>query len=132
MLNKSRQYFYFIELEIIWCTNKNRLLNEEIKTALHRFYFGFKQTDYRMKTVNIYDDYVHLVIETSPKYEITNILRRVKGVPAKQILRNYPEIRVQFTDSLWDGTSAILTSNENIKEQIAEFLNERRMQNVSD
>lgn len=132
-LHKERQYFYFMEFEILWCTNKNKYISAAIKKELMDVFNDIKEkkTDYKIKSIAVYDDYVRIRIETTPKYNMTNILRSIKGVPAKHILRKFPELREQFENGLWDSSSVILTPNKDLERQITNFLDERRIRSCT-
>lgn len=78
-----------MELELIWCSYENISFEEEQKRELERVFEDLqkRKEEYIIKKIAVYDDYVRLRIEVSPKYEVTNILKSVKGLPAKHILK---------------------------------------------
>lgn len=131
-LHKGRQCFYFMEFELVWCTSENKYLHPKVKKELHSVLSSIKEKqndpEYKIKKIGVYDDYVRLRIEVTPKYNMTNILRGVKGVPAKHILRKFPELKSeQFKDGLWDGSSVVVTPNKDMEKQIENYLYERRI-----
>lgn len=129
-LKKNRCCNYYMELELIWCSYENISFEEEWKRELERVFEDLqkRKEEYIIKKIAVYDDYVRLRIEVSPKYEVTNILKSVKGLPAKHILKKYPEMRQQFGKGLWDTRTAVLTQNQFMEEQINDFLKNRRTQ----
>ena len=66
-----------MELELIWCSYENISFEEEQKRELERVFEDLqkRKEEYIIKKIAVYDDYVRLRIEVSPKYEVTNILR---------------------------------------------------------
>ena len=45
------------------------------------------------------NDHVHFLIQSIPKYSVTEIIRMIKSITAKKILEKHPEVRKQ----LWVG-----------------------------
>ena len=129
-VKKKRGCNYYMELELIWCSYENISFEEEQKRELERVFEDLqkRKEEYIIKKIAVYDDYVRLRIEVSPKYEVTNILKSVKGLPAKHILKKYPEMRQKFGKGLWDTRTAVLTQNQFMEEQINDFLKNRRTQ----
>ena len=48
---------------------------------------------------NRQESYVHFLIQSSPKYSVTEIIRMIKSITAKKIFEKHPEVKKQ----LWGG-----------------------------
>jgi len=46
-------------------------------------------------------DHVHFLIQSVPKYSVTEIIRMIKGITAKKIFEKHPKVKKQ----LWGGES---------------------------
>ncbi len=56
-------------------------------------------SDYEIEVMELAEDHVHIFLGFPPKYSISDVVHKLKGVSAREIFKNYPEVKRQ----LWGG-----------------------------
>ncbi|MDK2918158.1 MAG: REP-associated tyrosine transposase [Candidatus Petromonas sp.] len=68
-------------------------------------------------------DHIHLIIECSPQHYIPNMIKALKGVSARLLLKEFPELKEKLWGGhLWNPSYFIATVSENTEEQIKQYI----------
>lgn len=125
-INKGRGYVYSLQYHIVWCVKHRRhVLVDEIDEDLKKIIQAIAvEYDIKIKELKTDGDHVHLLIECKPQHYIPDIVKIFKGVSAKWLFEKHPEIRPQLWDKhLWNSSYFVMTGNQNIDEQIYDYIN---------
>ena len=72
-------------------------------------------------------DHVHVLMECKPQHRLTNIVKAFKGVSARLLFRDYPELKkVLYGGNLWNPSYFVSTVSENSEEQIKKYIQEQK------
>ena len=85
---------------------KNLFLGTELINFLKNVFFGISERYcFEFDTIGIDVDHVHLFVGAEPKYSPSKVMQIIKSITAKQIFKQYPEIKKQLWGcELWiDG-----------------------------
>ena len=64
-------------------------------------------------------DHVHFLIQSVPKYSPTEIIRIIKSITAKQVFKEYPEVkRVLWGGEFWSDGFYVATVSEHGNEKV--------------
>jgi putative transposase len=89
----------------VWFSTKGRkpALVEEIReTVLSLFRANAKKAGVNLLEVEAIEDHVHLLIELADGQLLSNVMHQLKGASSREILRRYPELRLDMgSNSFW-------------------------------
>jgi putative transposase len=72
-------------------------------------------------------DHIHMLIDCSPQQQIPSIIKALKGVSARLLLKEHPEIRKSLRGGhLWNPSYFIATASENTEEWIRNYIRNQK------
>ncbi len=87
---------------MVFCVKyrKKLLLDTELVTFLKYVYFEISERYcFEFDAIGSDGDHVHLFVGAEPKYSPSKVMQTIKSITARQIFKQYPEIKKQ----LWGG-----------------------------
>lgn len=73
-------------------------------------------------------DHIHMLIDCSPQHYIPNIVKALKGVSARLLFKEQPEIKsMLWGGHLWNPSYFVATVSENTEEQIRDYIRSQKM-----
>ena len=99
---KASSAVYCINYHFVWCTKYRRkvLVDALSKSAESILKTICDTKNWDILEIVVREDHIHLFISTSPFESPTDIIKILKGVSAKQLFAQHPELR----NALWKGT----------------------------
>lgn len=125
----GRGYVYSIQYHIVWCVKyRHKILNDRIeKTLIELLYKIATENGFIIQEINGDLDHIHLLIECSPQHYIPDIIKALKGVSARLLLKEYPELKKKLWGGhLWNPSYFVATVSENTEEQIRNYINSQK------
>lgn len=125
----GRGYVYSIQYHIVWCVKyRHKILNtireNKLKEILNKI---AKDNQFTILLVNGDLDHIHLLIECSPQHYIPDIMKALKGVSARLMMKQYPQLkRKLWGGHLWNPSYFVATVSENTEEQIRNYINSQK------
>lgn len=93
---------YIIKYHIVWIVKYRRdiLLNKEISNKLNEIIRGIAER-YGFEIISFATDgnHIHIFISAPPRYSPSQIVNILKSISARQIFRQFPEVK----ERLWGG-----------------------------
>lgn len=125
----GRGYVYTIQYHIVWCTKyRHKILQGEVEKSLKKIINQIGEDN----QINIEEmetdlDHVHLLIDCSPQQYIPNIIKALKGVSARLLFKEHPEIKTKLWGGhLWNPSYFVATVSENTENQIREYIKKQK------
>ena len=85
---------------------------ETLKEISRRYFFTFE-------TVGIDEDHVHMLVQAAPRYSPSNVIQIIKSITAKQLFKNFPEIKKElWGGEFWSDSGYIGTVGEGVNADI--------------
>lgn len=128
-IHYGRGYVYSIQYHIVWCVKyRHKILNPIIENSLKEILFKIAEdNNFTIEEVNGDLDHIHLLIECSPQHYIPDIIKALKGVSARLLLKQHPELKTRLCGGhLWNPSYFIATVSENTEEQIRNYINSQK------
>lgn len=125
----GRGYVYCIEYHIVWCVKyRHKILTANIENKLIEILNKISEdNNFKILEVNGDLDHIHLLIECSPQHYIPNMIKALKGVSARLLLKEFPEIRKKLWGGhMWNPSYFIATVSENTEEQIKNYISSQK------
>ena len=128
-MHHGRGYVYLIKYHIVWCTKyRRKVLSQEIMKSLIEILNTIATNNgFIIQEVNGTTDHIHLLIECTPQHYIPNIIKALKGVSAKLLLKQYPELKAQlYGGHLWNPSYFVATVSEVTEDNIRDYINSQK------
>jgi putative transposase len=125
----GRGYVYLIKYHIVWCTKyRHKVLVDEIDDKLKEIIEGIaKDNNFTIEEMETDLDHIHLLISCSPQHYIPNIIKALKGVSARLLFKEFPELKNKLWGGhLWNPSYFVATVSENTEEQIREYIKSQK------
>lgn len=124
-LTYGRGYVYYIKYHIVWCTKyRHKVISGDVKTELKNILN--KIADDNKFTIEVMEtdlDHIHLLVNCSPQHHIPSIMKALKGVSARSLFKERPELKKRLRGGhLWNPSYFVATVSENTESQIKEYI----------
>ena len=126
----GRGYVYSIQYHLVWCTKyKRRVLSDEIENKLKEIIREIsKDNNFTIEEIETNLDHIHMLIDCSPQHYIPNIVKALKGVSARLLFKEHPELKsMLWGGHLWNPSYFVATVSENTEEQIRDYIRSQKM-----
>ena len=111
----------------IVCPTKYRrkVISEKVDRTLKQICLGIEERyDIYFLEIGADTDHVHFLVQTIPKYSVTQLIKIIKSITAKQIFAQCPEIKEKlWGGEFWTDGYFVATVGKNTSEDaIAEYV----------
>lgn len=91
----GRGYVYLIKYHIVWCTKyRHKVLQGKTEQRLKDIINEIaKDNSFTIEEMETNLDHIHLLISCSPQHYIPNIIKALKGVSARLLFKEFPELK---------------------------------------
>ena len=130
-MKKGQHCVYGIEYHIVWCTKyRRKVLTSKIEGRLHELLNHFAEANgFEIITMNGEEDHIHLLISATPTTAIPNIVKGMKGVSARMLFKEFPEIKKDlYGGHLWSPSYFVCTVSDNTEENIKKYIESQKQQ----
>ncbi|OOE05051.1 IS200/IS605 family transposase [Anoxybacillus kestanbolensis] len=128
-IHYGRGYVYSIQYHIVWCVKyRRKILTDKIEQRLVEILQKIAaENGFVIQEINGDLDHIHLLIECSPQHYIPDMIKALKGVSARLLFKQYPELKKQLWGGhLWNPSYFVATVSENTEEQIRNYINSQK------
>lgn len=125
----GRGYVYAIQYHIVWCVKcRRKILTKEIEAKLIDILNKIaKDNQIIIQELNIDLDHVHMLISCKPQHCVSNFIKAFKGVSARLLAKEIPELKKQFHKGhLWNPSYYVGTVSENTEQQIIDYIKSQK------
>jgi len=126
---KASSAVYSINYHFVWCTKyRRKVLVDAIANSTSVILQTICDTKgWEILELYVMDDHVHLFISATPFESPTNMIKILKGVSAKQLFSQHPEIRnVLRRGTLWSPSYYVGTAGNVSSEIIQQYIREQQ------
>jgi len=126
----GRGYVYSIQYHLVWCTKyRHRILSDEIENKLKEIIREIsRDNNFTIEEIETDLDHIHMLIDCSPQHYIPNIVKALKGVSARLLFKEHPELKsMLWGGHLWNPSYFVATVSENTEEQIRDYIRSQKM-----
>jgi putative transposase len=77
-----------------------KILSGEVRQYLKEVFMQIaEEYEFRIDTMEVMEDHVHIFIEASPAYSPSEIVQVMKSISAREIYKKYPKMK----EKMWSG-----------------------------
>jgi putative transposase len=133
----GRTSVYNLNYHIIWGTKyRNKLLKgaieDDLKVILHQI-----ASDYGFEIPHLEvgeDNHIHLFVSAPPKLSVTNIVRWLKGISARQLFVMHPELKKKYWKTidrhLWSPSYFVESIGTTNQQAVIKYIKEQRLKEI--
>ena len=125
----GRGYVYSIQYHIVWCVKyRHKILTPIKEKKLKELLYKIAEDNkFIISEINGDLDHIHLLIECSPQHYIPDIIKALKGVSARLLMKEFPQLKSKLWGGhLWNPSYFIATVSENTEEQIRNYIKSQK------
>jgi putative transposase len=125
----GRGYVYSIQYHLVWCVKyRHKVLVKEVEKRLKELLNKLaEENNFTIVTMETDKDHIHILIECTPQHYIPDILKALKGVSARILIKEFPELKSKLWGGhLWNPSYFVATVSENTEEQIKEYIGKQK------
>lgn len=125
----GRGYVFALEYHIVWCTKyRRKVLSEPVEQVLCQILSAYASANgFSIMECNTDRDHIHLLIAATPQTYIPDIMKGMKGVSARMLFKQFPELKGKLWDGhLWDPSYFIATVSDQTEAQITEYIRSQK------
>jgi putative transposase len=125
----GRGYVYSIQYHLVWCTKyRKKILDGNIESTLKAKLKKIAvENEFEILEMECDKDHVHLLVDCSPQHFIPNIIKAMKGVSARHMFKEHPEIKNKiWGGSLWNPSYYVSTVSDTTEEQIRRYIQSQK------
>ena len=125
-IKEDRKTYYSCQYHVLWCSKyKRQVFSPEIMSRLNEIIVEVaKQYKFDILELSIFESYVHLIVNVSPRLDIYKIVLKIKS-KAKVLLKEFPKLNSRLP-CLWSGANFIYSVGNINLDVINNFLEEQR------
>ena len=133
----GRTSVYNLNYHIIWGTKyRNKVLSDDIEDSLKRMLLHIAE-EYGCSIGDMeigLDNHIHLLVSAPPKLSVTNIVRWLKGISARLLLQEYPELKKAYWKTsdrhLWSSSYFVESIGTTNQDAIAKYIDDQRRKEI--
>jgi len=128
-MGRTSSATYNINYHIVWCSKYRRsILKENIGKFLKLCLYTIADTkDWTIHALEIMPDHIHIFISAPPFQAPTDIVKVLKGVTARQLFIEFPELKKKlWKGSIWSPSYYVGTAGNVSAETIKKYIEEQK------
>ena len=128
-LQYGRGYVYAIQYHLVWCVKyRQEILVDQIDIDIKELLKHIAtENNVEIMTMESDKDHIHLFIECKPQHYIPNLVKAFKGVSARLLFKQHPELKDHLWGGhLWSPSYFVATVSENTEEQIQLYITNQK------
>lgn len=125
----GRGYVYALQYHVVWCVKyRRKVLTPEIGSALLKILKEYAQDNaFSIEEYEFMEDHIHLLVSTSPQTYIPDMMRGMKGVSARKLFAQFPDLKSKLWGGhMWNPSYFIATVSEQTETQIREYIRSQK------
>lgn len=102
-IRHTRNCVYQTAYHLVWRpTYRRAVLAEPVKSTLeHLFHDIARQKGMEVLAVDVQPDHIHLFVSFPPSMSISDAVKLLKGISARQLRLIFPELKKVHSEKLW-------------------------------
>lgn len=128
-IKHGRGYVYSIQYHIVWCVKyRHKVLIDDIDTRLKEMLYQIAtENGFTISEIESDCDHVHLLIDCTPQDSIPNIIKALKGVSARLLFKEFPQLKKKLWGGhLWNPSYFVATVSEHTETQIRQYIQNQK------
>ena len=129
-VNHGRGYVYSIQYHMVWCVKyRHKVLLGDVDIRLKEILDQIATDNgFAISEIESDCDHVHLLVDCSPQQSIPNIIKALKGVSARLLFKEFPQLKKKlWGGNLWNPSYFVATVSEHTEAQIRQYIQNQKV-----
>lgn len=128
-LTYGRGYVYSLRYHIVWCTKFRRKVlqngaDEDCRALLRAYAEEYR---FEILAMEVMPDHIHLLLDTSPQFNIPDMIKIMKGGIARKLFQKHPEIKGRLWGGhLWNPSYCVVTVSERSRRMVEQYIESQK------
>ena len=104
-VRRTKHAVYDLKYHLVWVPKyRANILGGEVSQYLKEvFYQIAEEYEFRIDTMEVMEDHVHIFIEAPPAYSLAEIVQMLKSVSAGEVYKKFPKMRnMMWSWKIWN------------------------------
>jgi putative transposase len=104
-IKRTKHALFDLKYHMVWIPKyRKQIFNQEISEYAKVIFSKIaEQYEFRIDTMEIMEDHVHVFIEAPPRYSPVKVIQIMKSMSAREIFKKFPDLRKQlWARELWN------------------------------
>ena len=100
-IRRTKHAVYDLKYHLVWIPKyRKHVLSDKVSKHLKEVFQRIaEEYDFKIDTMEVMEDHVHIFVEVPPRYSPAQIVQILKSVSAREVFKKFPKLRKQ----LWAG-----------------------------
>lgn len=100
-IKRTSHAVYDTRYHIVWAPKYRKwILRGDIKDFVEKCFKEIASSnEFEIDVMEVAEDHVHIFLGFPPRYSISEVVQRLKGISAREVFKMYPEVK----EELWGG-----------------------------
>ena len=104
-IRRTKHAVYDLKYHLVWAPKYRKPIFGEEVSAYAKGIFNkiAEEYEFRIDTMEVMEDQVHIFLEAPPRYSPAEIVQIMKSISAKEVFKAFPKLREQlYKKELWN------------------------------
>ena len=128
-ITKGRGYVYALRYHIVFCTKyRHKIIVGRFEEWLKSMFSNIADANgFKIITMEVRPDHVHLLIDCTPQHYIPNIIKALKGNSARFGFKRFPELKTKLWGGhLWNPAYFVCSISDETEQIIIDYINSQK------
>lgn len=125
----DRTTVYNIGYHMVWSVKyRRRVLEKKIENSLKTILIEIAaEKGFELKAIEVMSDHVHVFISAKPKFSPSYIYKMLKGISAKKLFLQHPELTQSlWNNHLWNPSTYVETIGHISDETVRKYIEDQK------
>jgi len=131
-VHRSTSAVWEVAYHMVWCPKYRKSLTKDVVQTLRTSLCSIAEArGWRIRSIEVMPDHVHLFIEAPPTESPTGIVKILKGTTGKILFEEHPTLRNVFQHGhIWSPSYYVGTVGHVSEETVRRYIQEQRQRTV--
>ena len=128
-LTYGRGYVYSLQYHIVWCTKyRAPVLVDGIADDVKQYLMQMaEEYSFIIEAMEVMPDHIHLLLNCKPQFNISDMVKILKGNTARWLFMEHPEIKSQLWGGhLWNPSYCAITVSDRSFDQVKQYIDSQK------
>jgi putative transposase len=135
-IRRTKHAIYDLKYHLVWAPKYRKdIFSEEVSNYAKEIFGRIaEEYEFRIDTMEVMEDHVHIFVEAPPRYSPAEIVQIMKSISAREVFKAFPKLREQlYKKELWnDGYFVRSVGDEVTSDIIRKYIEYQKHEDNSD